>query len=129
MVDTVKSAAGDTVQVRISVKDNPGILGMRLTVSYNESAMTLTGAANGSAVSDVLKARTLRSGCKFVWDGVSLEPGDIQDGDVLVLEFRVSGSAAAGSYPVSVTCRSNDIVDNDLQSISPRIQNGSGTIQ
>ena len=132
VVDTVKSAAGDTVQVRISVKDNPGILGMRLTVSYNESAMTLTGAANSSAVSDVLtltKARTLRSGCKFVWDGVSLEPGDIQDGDVLVLEFQVSGSAAAGSYPVSVTCRSNDIVDNDLQSISPRIQNGSVTIQ
>lgn len=127
-VESVKASAGDKlVTVRISVKDNPGILGMRFSVSYDESVLTLTGASNGDAVSDVLtltKARTLRSGCNFVWDGIEISAADIKDGAVLELQFHVSDSAAAGKYPITIRYNSDDIVDNDLQSLSPYIQNG-----
>lgn len=125
---TAEASAGDKkVTVLISVKDNPGILGMRLSVSYDESALTLTGASNGDAVSKVLtltKAKTLRSGCNFVWDGIELDASDIKDGTVLELQFRVSDSAAAGKYPIAIHYNSGDIIDNDLQNLSPQIQNG-----
>ena len=127
-VDKANASAGDkNVTVRIQVKDNPGILGMRLSVSYDESVLTLTGASNGDAVSKVLtltKAKTLHSGCNFVWDGIEIGAADIKDGTVLELQFQVSDSAAAGKYPITIRYNSDDIVDNDLQSLSPYIQNG-----
>lgn len=127
-VKSVKASAGDKlVTVRISVKDNPGILGMRFSVSYDESVLTLTGALNGDAVSRILtltKAKTLCSGCNFVWDGIEIDTEDVKDGTVLELQFRVSDSAAAGNYPITIRYNSGDIVDNDLQKLSPYIQNG-----
>lgn len=127
-VESVKASAGDKlVTVRISVKDNPGILGMRFSVSYDESVLTLTGALNGDAVSRILtltKAKTLCSGCNFVWDGIEIDAEDVKDGTVLELQFRVSDSAAAGNYPITIRYNSGDIVDNDLQKLSPYIQNG-----
>lgn len=127
-VESVKAAAGDKlVTVRISVKDNPGILGMRFSVSYDESVLTMTGALNGDAVSRILtltKAKTLCSGCNFVWDGIEIDAEDVKDGTVLELQFRVSDSAAAGNYPITIRYNSGDIVDNDLQKLSPYIQNG-----
>lgn len=127
-VESVKASAGDKlVTVRISVKDNPGILGMRFSVSYDESVLTLTGALNGDAVSRILtltKAKTLCSGCIFVWDGIEIDTEDVKDGTVLELQFRVSDSAAAGNYPITIRYNSGDIVDNDLQKLSPYIQNG-----
>lgn len=126
--ESVKASAGDKlVTVRISVKDNPGILGMRFSVSYDESVLTLTGALNGDAVSRILtltKAKTLCSGCNFVWDGIEIDTEDVKDGTVLELQFRVSDSAAAGNYPITIRYNSGDIVDNDLQKLSPYIQNG-----
>lgn len=127
-VESVKASAGDKlVTVRISVKDNPGILGMRFSVSYDESVLTLTGALNGDAVSRILtltKAKTLCSGCNFVWDGIEIDAENVKDGTVLELQFRVSDSAAAGNYPITIRYNSGDIVDNDLQKLSPYIQNG-----
>lgn len=127
-VESVKASAGDKlVTVRISVKDNPGILGMRFSVSYDESVLTLMGALNGDAVSGILtltKAKTLCSGCNFVWDGIEIDTEDVKDGTVLELQFRVSDSAAAGNYPITIRYNSGDIVDNDLQKLSPYIQNG-----
>ena len=127
-VNKASASAGDkNVTVRILVKNNPGILGMRLSVSYDESVLTLTDASNGDAVSSVLtltKARTLHSGCNFVWDGIEIGAADIKDGAVLELQFQVSDSAAAGKYPITIRYNSDDIVDNDLQSLSPQIQNG-----
>lgn len=127
-VESVKASAGDKlVTVRISVKDNSGILGMRFSVSYDESVLTLTGALNGDAVSRILtltKAKTLCSGCNFVWDGIEIDTEDVKDGTVLELQFRVSDSAAAGNYPITIRYNSGDIVDNDLQKLSPYIQNG-----
>lgn len=127
-VESVKASAGDKlVTVRISVKDNPGILGMRFSVSYDESVLTLMGALNGDAVSRILtltKAKTLCSGCNFVWDGIEIDTEDVKDGTVLELQFRVSDSAAAGNYPITIRYNSGDIVDNDLQKLSPYIQNG-----
>ena len=69
-------------------------------------------------------AKTLCSGCNFVFDGIEIDTEDVKDGTVLELQFRVSDSAAAGNYPIKIRYNRGDIVDNDLQKLSPYIQNG-----
>lgn len=104
------------VELTISIEDNPGILGLSLTLEYNEALFTLTEAANGSAleVLDFSAPDTLGSGATFIWDGLYLEEDDIVDGDILTLTFTVSASAPAGEYAILLRASA---INNDLAPI------------
>ena len=128
-VDSVEATAGDQdVTVAITVKNNPGILGMTLFVRYNDSALTLKSAENGSAVSPALTLTNpgkYQSQCRFVWDGVEITAKDVKDGTVLKLHFDIPENTPAGSYPIEIFYNNGDIVDNELSVLSPAISNGS----
>lgn len=49
-VDSTTAKAGTSVTVDVSVKDNPGILGMTLNVKYDDG-LTLTTGQSGDAFS------------------------------------------------------------------------------
>lgn len=49
-VENVTAQPGDTVKVAVRVKNNPGILSAKLTLSYGDD-LTLQGAENGEAFS------------------------------------------------------------------------------
>lgn len=131
-VDSVEAKAGDQdVTVAITVKNNPGILGMTLSVRYNDSAFTLKSAENGSAISPALTLTNpgkYHSQCRFVWDGVEISANDVKDGIVLKLHFEIPENAPARSYPIEIFYSDGDIVDNDLSALSPAISNGSITV-
>lgn len=130
VVDTVKSAAGDTVQVRISVKDNPGILGGRLSIAFDRG-LTLVDAAAGDAFSmlTMTKPGLFTSPCQFVWDGEKLEEGDIRDGVILTLTFEVSAEAVSGTTQgIYVTHREDDFFDGDLNKLTLNTVDGGVTV-
>lgn len=127
-VDSVHARPNDRdVALAVRIDNNPGIMGATLSVSYDESALTLKNAENGDAFKGVLSlthSRTLETGCLFTWDGVSLSPADVKDGAILTLYFDVASDAASGSYPVAV--RSGDSVfDADLKEVGVSVQDGS----
>lgn len=131
-VEKVAAKAGDSfVTVAVSVKNNPGILGMTLSLEYDENVMTLTDAANGTALSGILnftKANILKSGCNFIWDGQEISSADIKDGSVLLLTFKVSDNAANGTYPINISYEYGDIIDTNLNSLVFVINNGNITV-
>ncbi|MBQ1947826.1 MAG: S-layer homology domain-containing protein [Clostridia bacterium] len=132
MVDSVKGRPGDTVQVAVRVKNNPGILGMVLTAHFDEEICVLKSVQNGDAVKDVLDlttSRQLTSGTRFVWDGLEILPDNIQDGTILMMDFIISETAKPGEYPISLTYTAGDVVDNALQSIALQIESGRITIE
>ena len=53
-----------------------------------------------------------------------MDKSDVGDGAVLLLHFRISEDAQSGSYPVSLSYGDSDIVDNDLQILSPDTRSG-----
>ena len=139
IVPKVTAKAGDSaVKVDVQVANNPGILSMLLTLEFDESILTLTGASNGDAFTkyttkkeDILsltKGNKLESGCNFSWDGTSLSESDVKDGTILSLSFNVKSGAAAGVYPITLSFEEGDITDADLRPIDMEIRNGSVTI-
>ena len=124
----VTALSGDTVSVEVSVKNNPGILGMLLSVEYDESVLTLTGTANGSATSALtyLAPSRLVSGCNFLWYGT--RTGQITDGTVLILTFKVAQDAAAGTYPIELAYSSEDTYDGDYYPIVAAVADGAITV-
>ena len=103
---------------------------MTLSLTYDDSALDLTSASNGAALSmlTMTPSKTLGSGCKFAWDGVEIEEDDITDGEILVLIFAVSNSAASGAYDIVISYTEGDIYDNDINILSFEIENGTITV-
>lgn len=127
-VNTVYGKPGDIIEVDLELQENPGILGMVLSLEYDETAMRLIDAKNGEAVSDVLtltSSNTLNSGVRFVWDGLDLSSSDIKNGTLLTLEFELLDSAIEGKrYPLNLQYDTGDIVDADLNVVNLSIYQG-----
>lgn len=64
------------VEITVSIKNNPGIVGMTLSLDYDESAMTLTAVDKGSALGEMTftTPKNLSSGCNFPWDAEYVLP-------------------------------------------------------
>lgn len=106
-VESVEAFPGSTVTVNVDIKNNPGILGAKLTLSYGEG-LTLTAAAspenNAFGALSFTKPGKLASPCNFVWDGTKLNEEDIKDGSILTLTFQVSDGVQEGqSIPVELS--------------------------
>lgn len=129
--DNVFAGPDDEVQVVVRVNNNPGILGMTLSAYFDDVNLNLLSVENGSAFKDILEltpSKVLENGAKFLWDGIELQDEDVHNGDILIMNFKVSESATKGKYPITLKYFEDDIVDKDLKSISPEIINGYITV-
>lgn len=127
-VESKNAAPGESVQVAVSIENNPGILGAVLTVTYDEG-LELTGANNGSAFASLsmTKPGAFGSPCKFNWDGVEVQDGDIKDGEVLILTFNVSENVAPGSsLNIVVSGDDGAVYDTKLNEVN--VAYSAGTI-
>lgn len=130
-LNSVSVEPGNDAQILVKIENNPGILGMTLTLHYDETNLSLESVENGEAFRDILNlttSKSLKSGTRFAWDGLELAPGDIKDGTVLYMNFRVLDNAKTGKYPITLTYTEGDIVDNNLKGISLPIVNGCITV-
>ncbi|MDD6763099.1 MAG: S-layer homology domain-containing protein [Clostridiales bacterium] len=127
-VNTAYGKPGEVIEVTLYLQKNPGILGMILSLEYDETAMRLLSVENGEAVSDVLTltpSKTLDSGVRFVWDGLEVNSTDIKNGTLLTLKFEISDSVTIGKrYSLKFNYTPGDIVDTDLNEVNPRIYQG-----
>ena len=97
--ENVTVQAGSQFDVVISISNNPGIAVTAIGVSFDEG-LTLTGAKNGEAFSDLnlippnqLKNGVITAGttCTFAWVGTD---NVTDDGVILTLTFEASASIA-----------------------------------
>lgn len=105
---------GETVDVTIKIKDNPGFSYMRLTVKYDDEVLTLIKAVNGTIMKDFTQ------GLNLLWDAVS---DSKENGTLVTLTFKVNEGAEDGNYPITVILR--ELYNNDLDDVEANVQNGS----
>lgn len=128
-VGHIVGAPGQTVRVPVSIVNNPGVAGARITVSY-DSALTLSAAEVGEAFSDLQHTGPGRyvSPCNFTWDSESGMA--TADGTVLTLSFSIPEDAASGDvYDITCTYREGDIYDEALNDVSFEMLSGTITVE
>lgn len=121
---------GDTFNVEVKVKNNPGILGATLKLSY-DSGLTLKNVEGGEAFSylTLTKPGRFTSPCTFNWDGQECTKEDAKDGSILNLTFTVDQNVPSGKkLGVSISADKNDVFDNDLNEVPFTIKNGEITV-
>ncbi len=92
VVNSVRARAGDTVDVLVSLENNPGFAALNLYFTYPEE-LTLVGAVNGVGTHGFTSDKTM------FWDNTS---DHTADGTLVTLTFEVADDAEDGDYTVSV---------------------------
>lgn len=106
---------GENVEVYVIIKDNPGVTGATLTVSYDEG-LVLTGAEAGEAFSSLVFSRpgVYISPCNFVWDAEKASEESTENGIVMKLLFEVKDTVEPGTkMNVEVSYSFGDVYNNN----------------
>ena len=132
-VDSADATPGDSITVSIKLKNNPGIVAGQVNVAF-DSGLTLTGATKGDAFPSYITftmpkqlstVGEINDSCNIVWGGTDINAGDIKDGTVLTLTFRVSEEAEVGDmYNITVTpsrVNDKDLATVELNTVQSRI--------
>lgn len=127
VADSVAGYAGDTIAVAIRLKNNPGIVSMRLDVSYDATVLELTkiagqdyaGASFGPLNSNPISVNWV--------DAIS--PNNETNGVFAVLTFKIKDNAAEGTVsPIELSYNSYDVYDFDWNDVYFATQNGSVSV-
>ena len=113
VADSVTAFAGQTVDVTISTRNNPGIVGLRVTLGYDESVLTpVEMVAQDFATASF---GPLSNPLSTTWvDAIS--PNNTTNGVIAKITFQVAADAPVGEYPLTVgIVDPEDIFNSDFE--------------
>ena len=121
---------GEIFDVNISLKNNPGITSMRLNLAYDTSVMELTDVTDAGVLGDSLHSEDY-SGNEYVlyWDNGTSKTDFTVDGNIATLTFKVKDNASSGDYPLTISYKSQDIINSDIIPVSFDVVNGFVTVK
>ena len=130
----VKADPGYTVTIDINISNNPGIMAMSFSITYDSTAFEYTGYKKGYLTSYTLKDHPEKNSVSFV----NIETSDIaKDGTIISVQFKVKSDAAADKYTVTLANNNqnkhgsslhNSFSDSNQNFIVPKVNAGSITV-
>ena len=130
-VGSAEGKPGDTVSVPITVENNPGIVALRVFVTYDAEVLRLTDIQDGTvfpAGKNTFNDNLQANPNTMLWmDGTSTT-NYTASGTLATLTFTILESAKDGISPIAVTYDSSSTFNVDLTDVTFNIQNGSVTV-
>ena len=120
VLENTHANRGDTVELALSISDNPGIALLSLTFVYEKEVLSLSDNSNESN-GDILP--TLDIGRNFIF---SADENCNGNGLLATLKFKVDPSATAGIYPVTVIV--NEAYNDSFEPVTLTKADGSITV-
>jgi len=127
-VESPFAAAGQTVDVDISISGNTGVFGAILTFRFPDS-LILTGAKAGDAFAnmDVSLPDSLTSPYTIFCDGVDVPA--TSDGVIITFTFLVAEDVTPNEkLAITASYSQGDVVDGNFEDLDLNIENGAVTI-
>ncbi len=103
-ITDVTGTAGSTVEIYVSIANNPGIISLRNTISYDTSALELISVQDcGLLEGYTTPSATISSPYTLRWADSLATQNNLSNGRVVKLTFQIKDDVEAGSYNISVT--------------------------
>jgi len=126
-VETVSALTGDEVYVHLNVTNNPGIMAMTISITYNPDALDYIDYYYGDVFSDyTVAAHPTRKLIRLV---ISEKKDISEDGIIASFKFKVKDNAENELHKMTVEYSSGDFCNNDLVRIMPKIVSGGVDVQ
>ncbi len=125
-VDTVTAVNGDMVVVKLTMSENPGIMAMTISVTYDSSVLTYEKFYRGYLRDYTVADHPDENLIRFV----NCENGNARNNAVIVsFQFKVKDSAAFGFYPINIEYKQGDFCNWKLEKLMPKITSGGVNIK
>lgn len=125
----VTCEAGKTVDLPVTLSNNPGLCTAKLTISYNKSLLELVSATNGTVLTEGFTAggNIAANPYSVVWNsGTKVSSAN---GTLVTFKFKVKDGVAGGTKAtVSLTYDRNNTLDGNLDPFTVPFQTKDGTI-
>ena len=100
----VSGTAGSTVGVYVSIAQNPGIISLRNTISYDVSALELVKVEDcGLLAGYTTPSATISSPYTLRWADSLATENNTKNGQLVKLTFKIKDGTEEGEYNISVT--------------------------
>ena len=122
--ESAKGKAGQTVDVKIMVKNNPGAALMSFELNYDKNAMTLKNATLGEIFTGDLDCNLNR--VPFVFTVYAGQGNKTNDGLLVTLTFEITEDCAEGEYALEISAI--DCLNLDEEAVNYVPVNGKITV-
>lgn len=120
-IDTVSALNGDSVILRINMENNPGIMAMTISITYDSSALTYERYYRGYLKDHTVVDHPDKNLIRFV----NCEARNYYNNDTVIsIQFKVKEDADFGFYPVSIDYNEGDFCNWKLNKFMPVITPG-----
>ena len=119
-VSEVSGKKGDTVDVKIQINDNPGIISLRMFVNYDKDVLKLVKASNGDIFPETAATfgNDLTSNpYTLLWEDALSDQDYTENGTVAVLTFEILETAPNGKTNISVSLDEGSVFNSDLNDV------------
>ena len=123
---------GDTIRIPVSIRSNPGISAMKLTITYDTELLEYQEAAFDQAFLDAADAQTCvnaETAGKVILDWVQGQGEYSGSGDFAVLTFKVKAVTEDGGAALTIAYDPEDIFNKDHENQTFQIENGTVQIK
>jgi hypothetical protein len=128
IVSPKEARRGDTVEITVALKNNPGIASIILSLVFDNDALTLNSVTyNNSIGGYTIQPQYKESPIKLYWiDGFANAEGDFV---LATLSFTVKDDAALGDHALTMSYRPDDVYDISETNLPFEIINGAITVK
>ena len=131
-ISSLTAYPGDTIQIPASIRSNPGISAMKLTITYDPELLEHQDAAFDQAFLDAAGAQTCinaETSGTIILDWVLAQTEYSENGDFAVLSFKVKAVAEAADAALTITYDPEDIFNKEHENQTFQIENGTVRIK
>lgn len=120
--EIVRGNAGETVDVKLNIQNNPGITALSIDVSYSSDDLELISVNNAALFQDAISTGNVSSDpLRISWYAADSENKD-DNGTLAILRFRVRENAICSR--INISYNPENVFDNTLQNQPFEITNG-----
>ncbi len=131
-VPSLTAYPNDTIQIPISIRSNPGISAMKLTITYDPALLEYQEAVFDQAFLEATGAQTCvnaETAGKIILDWVLAQTEYSENGDFAVLTFKVKTVTEDADAALTITYDPDDIFNKDHENQTFQVENGTVQIK
>lgn len=121
-VSKVNANVGEEIVVPVQIKENPGIMAITISVTYDPAALEYFSYYYGNVFNDYTVAA--HPDRKLIRVVICETRNKTKNGNIISLRFKVKKEAKAQFYPITVEYSRGDFCNWDLDKIMPEVVAG-----
>lgn len=126
IISTVTAVGGDSVMIKFKMEENPGIMAMTFSITYDSSVLTYEKFYRGYLTDYTIADHPEKNLIRFV----NCQNGNnYSNASFVGLQFKVKEDADFGFYPIDIEYQSGDFCNWSLEKLMPEITSGGVNIE